>query len=62
MGELTIKKLRKKAEEVLGAQFDLREFHDQILKNGSMPLSMLEKVINRYIDEQKLKTTKEMKK
>jgi uncharacterized protein (DUF885 family) len=62
LGELTIKKLRKQAEEVLGAQFDLREFHDQILKNGSMPLSMLEKVIYRYIDEQTLKTTKEMKK
>jgi len=62
LGELTIKKLRKKAEEALGAQFDLREFHDQILKNGSMPLSMLEKVINRYIDEQTLRATKEMKK
>jgi len=53
IGELTIKRLRKKAEEVLGKKFDLRDFHDQILKNGSMPLSMLEKVIYQYIVEQK---------
>lgn len=50
IGELTIKGLRKKAEENLGERFDLREFHDQILKNGSMPLSTLEDIINNYID------------
>ena len=55
MGELTIKRLRKNAEEALGENFDLRDFHDQILKNGSMPLSMLEKVINQYITEQRKK-------
>ena len=54
IGELTIKKLRKKAEDTLGAAFDLREFHDEILKNGSMPLSMLEQIINQYISEKKL--------
>ena len=51
IGELTIKRLRKNAEEALGEKFDLRDFHDQILKNGSMPLSMLEKVISHYIAE-----------
>ena len=51
IGELTIKRLRKKAETSLGENFDLRDFHDQILKNGSMPLNMLEKVINEYINE-----------
>ena len=55
IGELTIKRLRKSAEETLGENFDLRDFHDQILKNGSMPLSMLEKVINQYIAEQSKK-------
>ncbi|ASP47819.1 DUF885 domain-containing protein [Cognaticolwellia beringensis] len=55
MGELTIKKLRKMAEQTLGESFDLREFHDQVLKNGSMPLSMLENVINTYVAEQKAK-------
>ena len=53
MGELTIKRLREDAEKALGKDFDLREFHDQILKHGSMPLSMLEKIITQYIDEQK---------
>lgn len=55
MGELTIKKLRKMAEQTLGESFDLRDFHDQVLKNGSMPLSMLETVINNYVAEQKAK-------
>ncbi len=49
LGELTIKKLRAEAEEKLGENFDIREFHDRILENGSMPLSMLEQVINAYI-------------
>lgn len=53
IGELTIKRLRKSAEDILGENFDLRDFHDQILKNGSMPLSMLEKVIDKYIIEQR---------
>jgi len=53
MGELTIKKLRKMAEKDLAESFDLREFHDQVLKNGSMPLSMLEALIGEYIAEKK---------
>tara|TARA_R110000772_G_scaffold150483_5_gene261193 strand:+ start:1272 stop:3056 length:1785 start_codon:yes stop_codon:yes gene_type:complete len=53
MGELTIKKLRLHAEKNLGTSFDLREFHDQILKNGSMPLSMLEAVIFDYVEKKK---------
>jgi len=53
MGELTIKRLRKEAEQALGQNFDLRDFHDQLLKRGSMPLSMLDKVITQYVSEQK---------
>ena len=53
IGELTIKKLRKDAESTLGENFDLREFHDEILKNGSMPLSMLESQMGQYIEEKK---------
>jgi len=56
IGELTIKRLRKNAEEALGEKFDLRDFHDQILKNGSMPLNMLEKIINQYITEKQQQT------
>ena len=50
IGELTIKRLRQKAQQALADKFDLREFHDQLLKNGSMPLSMLEQVIEEYIE------------
>ena len=51
IGELTIKRLRKEAEQTLGEDFDLREFHDQLLKHGSMPLSMLDKIITQYISD-----------
>ncbi len=50
IGELTIKKIRKDAETRLGEHFDLREFHDHLLKNGSMPLSMLKKVMYQYVE------------
>ncbi len=51
IGELTIKRLRKEAEQTLGEHFDLREFHDQLLKHGSMPLTMLDKLITQYIND-----------
>ncbi|WP_286263510.1 DUF885 domain-containing protein [Thalassotalea atypica] len=49
LGELAIKRLRQEAESALAEKFDIREFHDRILENGSMPLSMLEQVIRDYI-------------
>ena len=55
IGELTIKRLRKDAEMRLGEYFDLREFHDEILKNGSMPLSMLEQIMENYVATQEAK-------
>lgn len=58
IGELTIKQLRLDAEKALGQQFDLREFHDQILKNGAIPLDLLKTIIHQYITEQKLKIIK----
>lgn len=60
IGELTIKRLRKQTELALGKRFDLRDFHDQLLKNGSMPLSMLEIVINKYIATQRIKMNDEV--
>ncbi len=51
MGELKIRELRKRAEEELGDNFDIRSFHDAILENGSIPLSSLEKVIGSFIEE-----------
>jgi uncharacterized protein (DUF885 family) len=57
IGELTIKRLRQQTEQALLNEFDVREFHDQLLKHGSMPLAMLEQLINRYTAE-KLEQTK----
>jgi len=53
IGEITIKKLRAKAEQELGESFDIQEFHYQILKNGSVPLNVLKDQISAYIDRVK---------
>ncbi|MCL1124431.1 DUF885 domain-containing protein [Shewanella surugensis] len=52
IGELTIKKLRLQAEQALGAQFDLRAFHDAILEHGSVPMTILEQQIQDFIHTQ----------
>jgi uncharacterized protein (DUF885 family) len=49
VGELKIRELRTRAEEALGADFDLRKFHDTVLENGSIPLSVLEEHVERWI-------------
>ncbi|RMH18704.1 MAG: DUF885 domain-containing protein [Acidobacteria bacterium] len=51
IGELEIRRLRRRAEEELGARFDLRAFHDAVLANGSVPLPVLERQIERFIAE-----------
>ena len=53
IGELKIKELRKKAETALGTKFDVREFHDAVLENGSLTLPILEKMIDAYIEKKK---------
>ena len=50
-GELLIRALRAEAEAALGEGFDLRAFHDRILDEGAMPLSMLEEKMRRWIAE-----------
>jgi uncharacterized protein (DUF885 family) len=49
LGELKIRELRRRAEQELGPNFDLKAFHDQILLGGSMPLTILEQGVNRWI-------------
>ena len=49
VGELKILALRERARTALGARFDIRAFHSQVLGEGSMPLRMLEEKIDRWI-------------
>jgi uncharacterized protein (DUF885 family) len=52
IGQLRIRQIRNDAEARLGDRFDVKDFHTQILMDGPMPLSMLEKKIDRWIEEQ----------
>jgi uncharacterized protein (DUF885 family)/N-acyl-D-aspartate/D-glutamate deacylase len=51
IGLLKILELRQRAKEKLGDQFDIREFHDVVLKNGALPLNILEEMVNRWIGQ-----------
>lgn len=51
LGELEIKKLRRRAESELGDGFDLRRFHDAVLRGGSVPLPLLRERVERHIVE-----------
>ncbi|WP_299225588.1 DUF885 family protein [uncultured Psychroserpens sp.] len=55
IGELKIRALRQQAEKELGARFDIREFHDVILSQGTVTLALLEDRIDRYINNIKAK-------
>ena len=53
VGMLKFLELREKAKKELGAKFDIHDFHDTVLKNGAMPLAVLERVVNEYIAAKK---------
>ncbi len=53
IGQLKIRELRAKAEKELGDKFDIREFHNQVLETGCVPLALLEDKINDWISSKK---------
>ncbi len=53
VGQLRITELRKKAQAALGSRFDVREFHSVVLRDGSLPLGVLEAKIDRWIAAKK---------
>jgi uncharacterized protein (DUF885 family) len=52
VGQLRIRAIRDKAEARLGDRFDVKAFHTEVLKDGAMPLSLLEAKIDRWVDAQ----------
>src|SRR5262245_19188559 len=53
VGMLKIQELRARAQKELGEKFDQREFHDTVLRNGALPLEILEEQVNDYIQRKK---------
>lgn len=53
IGQLKILELRTKAETELGEKYDIKDFHYEVLKRGSVPLSVLETYINEWIESEK---------
>ncbi len=53
VGQLKIRALRNKAEQVLGNKFNIKAFHNEVLSSGSLPLVLLEEKINKWITKTK---------
>jgi uncharacterized protein (DUF885 family) len=53
IGEREILDLRERAKAALGEKFDIKRFHEAVLKDGAMPLPILEAKINRWIEQEK---------
>jgi len=51
IGQLKISAIRAKAEKALGSKFDMRAFHDELLKDGALPLNILETKMDRWIEQ-----------
>lgn len=57
IGMLEILKLRAHAQQALGQRFDIRQFHDVVLRNGPVPLNVLGELVEQWIDREKLSQT-----
>ena len=55
MGQLEIRKLRDKAKAKLGAKYDIKAFHDEVLSGGALPLDVLDTRVSTWIDQQAAK-------
>lgn len=53
IGMMKILELREMAKQALGSRFDIREFHDVVLTNGAVPLSILEEMVNQWVAQKK---------
>jgi uncharacterized protein (DUF885 family) len=53
LGQLRISALRARAEAALGARFDIRAFHGQVLRDGALPMDVLSAKIDRWIAAQR---------
>ena len=58
IGQLTILRLREKARTELGARFDIRAFHDEVLGAGALPMDVFEQRINAWIERVQLSPTR----
>jgi uncharacterized protein (DUF885 family) len=52
LGQLKIRELRERAKQQLGANFDIKKFHDEILDGGALPLDVLDARVTRWIQGQ----------
>ena len=61
VGQLKFIAMREKAKEALGEKFDVREFHDELLRHGALPLDVLEKSVGDWIELQRKVNAKKTK-
>jgi uncharacterized protein (DUF885 family) len=52
IGEIRIRQLREKAQRAVGIDFDLRRFHDTLIGNGSVPIAVLDEIIDEWIESE----------
>jgi len=57
VGQLKFLELRRRATSTLGEKFDIRRFHDQLLKHGDLPMTVLERLMDEWVDLEMERTT-----